>query len=261
MFEPYQAHNLEGDKRFLVICDHASNVIPADLGTLGLSPEQLEQHIAYDLGAADIARGVAARLNCPAILSGFSRLVIDPNRGLDDPTLVMKLSDGEIIQGNADIDIYRNKKGFQERIDRFYQPYHDAIAAALDRAIAAAISPIILSVHSFTPVWKGEDRPWHGAILWDRDDRLRNHMLRYFSDRPEIVFGDNEPYSGRLKNDCLYRHATSRGLAHGLIEIRQDLATATASQSAWIGYMADILTAAVSDAKVTSVTYFGSATD
>jgi predicted N-formylglutamate amidohydrolase len=259
--EAYQALNLDGDKRFLIICDHASNVIPPDLGTLGLQPAQLSQHIAYDLGAADIARGLATRLDCPAILSGFSRLVIDPNRGLDDPTLVMKLSDGEIIQGNADVDVYRNKRAFQDRVDRFYQPYHDAIAAALDRATASGVNPIILSVHSFTPVWKGEERPWHGAILWDQDDRLRNHMMRYFSALPDIIFGDNEPYSGRLKNDCLYRHATSRGLAHGIIEIRQDLATCGQSQLIWIDYLTDILGLAVADADTTCRRLYGSSTD
>lgn len=261
MSEAYQAFNLEGDSRFLIICDHASNVIPPDLNNLGLHSDQLEQHIAYDLGAANIAKGVSERLSCPAILSGFSRLVVDPNRGLDDPTLVMKLSDGEIIQGNADVDIYTNKQALQDRIDRFYQPYHDAIAGALTRAMSRGHNPIILSVHSFTPVWKGQERVWHGAILWDQDDRLRNHMLAYFRQRPDIIFGDNEPYSGRLKNDCLYRHATQRGLAHGLIEVRQDLATHKESQSAWIDYLTDILHGAVADPNVTRAQFFGSATD
>lgn len=261
MAEAFETLNLDGDRRFLIVCDHASNYIPPEYNCLGLDEEVLNQHIAYDLGAADVTRELAQKLECPAILSNFSRLIIDPNRGLDDPTLVVKLSDGEIIPGNYHVDRFRGSEQLTDRVSRYYKPYNDAIASHLAAVQADGIIPIILSVHSFTPIWRGEPRPWHGAILWDRDDRLRNKMLAYFDDRPEIIFGDNEPYSGRLENDCMYRHATRLGLAHGLIEIRQDIATDTVQRKDWVGYLSDILSAAVEDEDLTRIQYFGSMSD
>lgn len=237
----------DGNLKFLILCDHASNYIPEHYQGLGVSAESLKSHIAYDIGAAEIARNLSERLGCPAILSRFSRLLIDPNRGQDDPTLVMKLSDGEIIPGNRDVDRFRNSDELELRLARFYRPYDLAISTAIDKAQAAGEVPIILSVHSFTPIWKGQTRPWEGAILWDQDPRLRDHMIRYFAAQPDICFGDNEPYSGRLKNDCMNRHATSRGLPHGLIEIRQDIASSAERREIWVNYLSQIMQNAALD--------------
>ncbi len=151
----------DGDKRVLIVADHASNALPPSYGTLGLPELSFARHIAYDIGIAEVAQGLSAALGVPAILAGFSRLLIDPNRGEDDPTLVMRLSDGEIIPGNAAADAAE----IVRRISLFHRPYHDAIDAALDRAIAAGVAPVLLSLHSFTPRWRGKPRPWHCGVL------------------------------------------------------------------------------------------------
>ena len=148
--------------------------MPPELDNLGLPAKHLTRHIAYDPGAAEVARFIADALNCPLVEAGFSRLLIDPNRGLDDPTLIMKFSDGIIIPANRGVDRFNDLEGWRARVDDYYNPYHSAISLALARAAAQDIVPIILSVHSFTPIWKNQPRPWKAAVLWDKDDRLRN---------------------------------------------------------------------------------------
>ncbi len=227
----------------LVICDHASNAMPPELAMLGLPAEALERHIAYDIGAAWAARRLAARLGCPAVLSTFSRLLIDPNRGLDDPTLVMRLSDGAIVPGNAALD----EAGVAERVRRFYRPYDDAVARAIDEGLAAGAPPAIISIHSFTPVWKGRARPWHIGLLWDRDDRIVAPLFAALAADPELVVGDNEPYAGWLKGDTIDRHATARGLPNVLVELRQDLIAARADAEGWGDRLAAMLAPIIAD--------------
>lgn len=243
----FDIHHPDSQRAILILCDHARNHIPEHYQGLGLSDADLKSHIAYDLGAADLAMELADRLSCSAILSSFSRLLIDPNRGLDDPTLVMKLSDGHIIPGNRLVDRHSDVTEFHNRIETFYRPYHQAIAQAVDAFLARGIVPLLVSMHSFTPIWKGEPRPWQAAILWDSDTRLRDHLVSYFMNTPEICFGDNEPYSGRLKNDTMYRHATAKGLPHGLIEVRQDITTDPVERAKWADQLAIILERAAAD--------------
>ncbi len=213
----------------LVLCDHASNHIPAELEGLGLPQAELERHIAYDIGAEAVSRALARALGCPALLTRFSRLVIDPNRGLDDPTLVMRLSDGAIIPGNRHL----TEADIAERIARYYAPYDAAIAAALDDAVAAGAPPAVISIHSFTPVWKGWARPWHIGLLWDRDDRISRPLFERLALERSLVVGDNEPYAGALTGDTMDRHAVRRGLPHVLIELRQDLIVRDADAAFW----------------------------
>jgi predicted N-formylglutamate amidohydrolase len=222
---------------FLLVCDHASNEIPAEYANLGLPAAELERHIAYDLGAASLTRALARRLDAPAVLSRFSRLVIDPNRGEDDPTLVMQLSDGAAIPGNTGADAAE----LERRLARFWRPYDAAIAAAIDRAIAAGNVPTLLSIHTFTPTWRGIPRPWHCAVLWDRDPRLAQPLLAALRAEGDLVVGDNEPYSGALKGDCMWRHGTSRGLAHAILDVRQDLVASEAGVADWVERLARIL--------------------
>lgn len=257
----FTTRHLDGDRRFLVICDHARNCIPPQFDNLGLPAAQLDTHIAYDPGALQVAEIIADTLGCPLIASQFSRLLIDPNRGLDDPTLVMKLSDGAVIPGNRHVDRDAGMRALQQRIDTYYAPYHAAIAAAIEAALAENIAPIILSVHSFTPVWRGTPRPWQAAILWDKDDRLPALMKRYMAAQPDIIFGDNEPYCGQLKHDCLYRHATQNGLPHGLIELRQDEIAHPEGQAHWAAHMCAILNQAVAEKGMNTQRFFGSVTD
>ena len=198
----------------IFVCDHAARALPPEYGSLGLDPTLFSTHIASDLGAGEVTRALAAHFGAPAILARWSRLLIDLNRGEDDPTLVMKLSDGSLIPGNAGADAAEIAK----RIARFHAPYHAAIAETI--ASMGGV-PVLISVHSFTPVWKGLRRPWEIGVLWDRDGRLARPLIEALA-KAGFTVGDNEPYSGELENDCLYRHGTLCGLPHVLIEIRQD---------------------------------------
>ncbi|MEJ0027051.1 MAG: DUF1244 domain-containing protein [Rhizomicrobium sp.] len=212
---PFELHRPAGAPgTLLFLCDHASHALPPAYGTLGLDAALFATHIASDIGAAEVTRTLAASFGAPAVLARWSRLLVDLNRGEDDPTLVMKLSDGSLIPGNARIDEAETAR----RIAAFHAPYHAAIAGQID----AMDLPVLVSIHSFTPVWKGWPRPWEIGVLWDRDGRLAKPLIAECA-RAGFAVGDNEPYDGELENDCLYRHGTMRGLPHVLIEIRQDL--------------------------------------
>jgi predicted N-formylglutamate amidohydrolase len=210
--EPFEYISPRGRSGLIFLCDHASRRLPDGFGSLGLDPALFATHIASDIGAAEVTRALAAHFGAGAVLARWSRLLVDLNRGEDDPTLVMQLSDGSIIPGNRDADV-------AERIARFHRPYHARIAREIT---SAGTAPVLLSMHSFTPSWKGRARPWAVGVLWDRDARLARPLIAAL-ERAGFTVGDNEPYSGELENDCLYRHGTMNGLPHALIEIRQDL--------------------------------------
>jgi predicted N-formylglutamate amidohydrolase len=228
------------DSGALVICDHASNTIPPDYGTLGLKHEALARHIAYDIGAADVTRALAALIGAPAVLSTYSRLVIDPNRGLDDPTLVMRYSDGAIVPGNAYIDADEVAR----RSLRFWAPYRQEIATTVEAMIATGEPPALISIHSFTPVMRSLARPWKIGLLWDRDERIPKPLIEALIAEPDLRaddVGDNEPYDGALAGDTVDAIATSRGLANALIEIRQDLIADRNGATAWAERIARLL--------------------
>jgi predicted N-formylglutamate amidohydrolase len=227
--ESFEIVGGRADAGLLLVCDHAGNAFPPGYGTLGLPEDQLQRHIAYDIGAAAVTRAIAAATSAPAILTHFSRLLIDPNRGADDPTLIMRLSDGAIIPGNRTLDQTERDK----RISRYYAPYHRAIDDVIDRCLATGVPPAILSMHSFTESWKGVPRPWHVGILWDKDARLARPLLQYFGAEGSLIVGDNQPYTGALEGDCMWQHGTQRGLAHAIIEVRQDLIRDDRGQQAW----------------------------
>ena len=231
------------DAGLIILCDHASNALPDGYGTLGLPPAQLERHIAYDIGAAVIVETMARRLDVPSVLSRFSRLLIDPNRGDDDPTLIMRISDGAVVPGNRILDDAER----QRRIETWYEPYHRAVEAAIDACIATGRPPVLLSVHSFTETWKGWPRPWHAGVLWDTDPRLAKPLIAALEAEGGLVVGDNEPYSGKLIGDTMWRHGTNRGLAHAIIEVRQDLIGSEAGQHAWGERLTRIMRAIVPD--------------
>lgn len=226
---PFSTLNRGGDPGVLLVCDHASNYIPPQLNGLGLPAAAFARHIAYDIGAAAVTAALSQQLNAPAVLAGFSRLLIDPNRGADDPTLVMKLSDGAIIPGNRGVDA----KIIADRIARYYQPYHQAIAERITAARTIGVAPAILSVHSFTPVFQNRPRPWQVGILWDKDGRIALPLLASLQADSNLCVGDNQPYSGELVGDCMYRHGTQNGLPHVLIELRQDLIAENSGAESW----------------------------
>lgn len=257
-FQPFHLVNEGAVGPVVLLCDHASNALPAEYGTLGLPPTDLERHIGWDVGAADVTRRLADLLQAPAVLSGFSRLLIDPNRAADDPTLVMKLSDGAIIPGNRHVT--------PDEVDRrratCWQPYHDAVTAMIDRVVATGESPLVVSLHSFTPVWRGHPRPWHSGVLWDKDHRLPHALLSALRMEPGMVVGDNEPYKGQLRGDTMYRHGTQRGLPHSIIEIRQDLIDTHGGAQEWAERLARILLDILKTSPgINAVEFFGSHTD
>jgi len=234
------------DSGALIVCDHASNAIPPELGTLGLEREALDRHIAYDIGAAETARALAALMGAPALLSTFSRLIIDPNRGLDDPTLIMRYSDGAILPGNAYIDAAE----IARRGASYWAPYRQEIAAAIDAMTAAGEPPALISIHSFTPVWRGVLRPWKIGVLWDRDGRIAKPLIEALLAEPDLregEVGDNEPYGGGLPGDTIDAIATSRGLANALIEIRQDLIAEGTDALAWAERIARLMAPILAD--------------
>jgi predicted N-formylglutamate amidohydrolase len=244
------------DSGALIICDHASNAIPSGYGTLGLKREALDRHIAYDIGAAAVTRALAALLGAPAVLSSFSRLIIDPNRGLDDPTLVMRYSDGAIVPGNA----YIEGAEITRRSMRFWAPYRQEIAATVDAMIATGEPPALISIHSFTDVWRGFSRPWKIGVLWDRDDRIPKPLIEALLAERDLRaddIGDNEPYDGALPGDTIDAVATSRGLANALIEIRQDLIAERESALAWAERIVRLLRPILADRRLRAPADFG----
>ena len=250
---------IEGDLSggLLILVDHASNFIPPEYGDLGLAEPELHRHIAYDIGVAPLARRLAERFGAPALCTRFSRLLIDANRGEDDPTLIMRLSDGAIVPGNAKLDEAERER----RLRRFHRPYHAAISATLDAMIAAGRPPAILAIHSYTAIWKGARRPWHAGILWDRDPRLAVPLLTALASEHGLRIGDNEPYTGALKNDTLYRHGTARGLAHALLEVRNDLIATPAGVLEWADRLEPLLTEVLADARLYEIRHYGSLAD
>lgn len=217
-----------------LICDHASNSVPDEYHALGLAPSELERHIAYDIGAELLTKVLAERLQAPAVVSHFSRLLIDPNRGEDDPTLIMQLSDGAVIPGNYPLSEAERHK----RIEKFYKPYDAAISRLIEGVEKAGRqSPLVISVHSFTPVWHGRARPWHIGLLWDSDERVLHPLFDGLNKIEGITVGNNEPYDGALKGDTMYRHCTKKGIAHILIEVRQDLIADENGVLKWADYL------------------------
>jgi len=233
----YRIEGADRPSRWLVTCDHASNAVPDWIGggSLGVAPADMARHIAWDVGAAGLALALAARLDAPAILSGFSRLVIDANRGEDDPTLVMRLYDGTVIPGNRQL----GPSDIAARLDRLYRPYH----AALARLAARRPDTVICAVHSYTPRLNGRPpRPWHIGILHShRDPRLALALIARLRREPGLVVGDNEPYGGHLEGDSIDRHALRPGRPNVLIELRNDLIADPAAQADWAARLAPIL--------------------
>ena len=225
------------ETRLVLLCDHAANRLPPAYGALGLAAKEFERHIAYDIGAREVTLGLAARLGGFAVMTRHSRLLIDPNRGLDDPTLIMALSDGVIVPGNAAIDEAEKRNC----IARYHAPYHARIAETLDAMTGVGTAPLIVSLHSFTPSWKGKSRPWHAGILWDQDGRIARPMIELLRAEPGLVVGDNEPYSGALDGDTLSRHGTLRGIAHVLVEVRQDLIARKSGVDEWVERLARVI--------------------
>ncbi len=232
----YEIENRHLDSSLIVSCDHASNRVPEEVegGCLGVSDEDMSRHIAYDVGAAGVSRHLGKLLNCPVILSRFSRLVIDPNRGENDPTLVMQLYDGTIIPGNRTV----SDDDLLWRLNNCYYPYHNALAELL----AERRAPMLISVHSFTAQINGfAKRPWHVGILHENDIRLARPLLEILRSDDTLCVGENEPYGGHLAGDSIDKHALASGRPNVLIEIRNDLIRTEQQQLDWAERLAPVI--------------------
>ncbi|MEM8822588.1 MAG: N-formylglutamate amidohydrolase [Pseudomonadota bacterium] len=242
MSVPLHILNPDASSPWVVTCDHASNRVPPEIngGDLGLPGSDMERHIAYDVGAAGLARHLAGLMDAAAAFSDFSRLVIDPNRDEDDPTLLMKLYDGTIIPANRHADTTERER----RLKLYYRPYH----TALERLLSARADPAICSIHSFTPQLRGRPpRPWEVGVLFADDRRLADPLIARLQRETDFCVGVNEPYGGHLPGDSMDRHGLQHGRLHVLIEVRNDLISDEDGQRNWAGILAPLLTAALAD--------------
>lgn len=242
-YTPFVIEGAERNSRWLITCEHATNIVPPDLGgTMGLPEADMARHIAYDVGAAGVAQALGKALDAPVILSQFSRLVIDPNRGEDDPTLLMQLYDGSVIPGNRHVDAAERDR----RIAAYYRPYHDALAALADRRD----DTVIVAVHSYTRQLQGRpSRPWHIGILHAWDTRLSDPLIDLLMQEPDLTVGRNQPYTGHLPGDSVDRHALRHGRPNTLIELRNDLIETPQAQAAWGMRLAPLLVKALQQVK------------
>ena len=228
----------EGTRPALIVCDHASNRVPAELAGLGLAPDLLLRHIAWDIGAAELSRRLADLLDVPAVLSGASRLVIDCNRRLDDPSSIPAASDGVDIPGNRDLPAAARS----ERAARWFEPYHAETQARLDAWRARGRIVPVISVHSFTPVMNGVARPWHVGLLYDRDDSLARPLIAALAAEAGLAVGDNQPYSGsEPRSYGIETWGAGAGHPMAVFEVRQDLIDTRHGAHAWAERLAGVL--------------------
>lgn len=241
---PFSVHNAEGTADVLVVCDHASRAIPVAMQQLGLDDWVMDRHVAWDIGSGDVGKFLASALDAPAILCGYSRLIVDPNRQLYDPTAFVEISDGIAIPGNLDL----TKEDRDQRVKSFFEPYHDAISARLTQMSEGGVAPALISVHSCTPVFNDVVRPWHVGVLWDKDPRIAKPLLAALSSVEGVCVGDNEPYSGSHPHDfTIDHHAEARGFPHIGMEIRQDLIDTREGAREWADLIARALKPILAD--------------
>jgi predicted N-formylglutamate amidohydrolase len=228
--EAVAVDNPDGRGPFVLVCDHASNWVPASLKGLGLPPGEIDRHIAWDPGALDLARRLAGLLDAPLVHATVSRLVLDVNR---DPThhgSVVTISEDTVIPGNHEISADDRSR----RVQSIYEPYHRALAAVIEHCAARHSAPQIVSIHSFTPVYRKEQRPWHIGVLSGSDRRLSQPLLELLRAGGEFHVGDNQPYA---PTDGVYhtldRHCASRRLRSVLLELRADTIGEEESREHW----------------------------
>lgn len=237
--------NPGGTSPFVLTCDHASNFLPAEFGTLGLAEAELARHIAWDPGALPVARRMAEILDATLIETCISRLVVDCNRPLDAPDLIADLSETTAIPGNAALSPQQRAA----RVARCWRPFHDTIDAVVEDRLAAGRETWLVSVHSFNPVYKGVVRPWQIGIIHDDDIRLAAPLIAELRARGRLAVGVNEPYSPADRvYFTLERHARSRGLPCAMIEIRNDEIRDEPGQRKWAEMLAGIFEGLEGDA-------------
>lgn len=232
---PFEIVRPDGRSRVVLTCDHASARIPRALGDLGVSAADRATHIAWDIGAADVARRLSERLDATLVLAGYSRLVVDCNRPPHVDGAMPAVSGGVPIPGNASLD----DAARAARVEAFHAPYHGAIARLLDARLAGGGAPVLLSIHSFTPSLLGQRRPWPIALLYGRDARVAHPFRDALRRDPTLAVGDNEPYRVSDESDyTIPMHGERRGILHTAFEIRQDGVAHLAGAHAWADRLA-----------------------
>lgn len=241
---PYRYVRPKADSPFLLVCDHASNLVPRDLNGLGLSPSDLARHIAWDIGAAGVTEALSGILDAPAVLSGVSRLVIDCNRPLHDPSLIPETSDSTVVPGNQRLA----ESSRADRIASWFQPYHDAIEVVIGRREASGVETLLISLHSMTESLAGTLRPWAVAVSSHHDRRLADPLLAALRRQEgDDAVGDNQPYDLDPTVDYTVPfHAIRRGWRHVQVEFRQDQVGHPEAQHDWAQRFARALRRAVS---------------
>jgi predicted N-formylglutamate amidohydrolase len=236
--EPVSVHNAGGQSPFLLVADHAGNLIPRALGRLGVAEAELRRHIAWDIGIAALGRLLADALDATFIQQNYSRLVIDCNRSLDVTSSIPDISEHTPIPGNAGL----SETDKTARAAEIFWPYHNRIEAELDRRLKVGRVTALIPLHSFTPVFKDVARPWHVGVLYNRDTRFAQRLKALLDAEKELTVGDNEPYTVDDATDyTVPMHAERRGLHHVLIEIRQDLIADEDGQRRWAQRLARLL--------------------
>lgn len=251
---PFEVLNKEGAAPLLLICDHASCETPEALDNLGLDQETLEDHIGWDIGAAAVTRRLSVLLDAPAVLAGYSRLVIDCNRPEAAPDLVPTVADGRPIPGNQGL----NAEDVAMRRIVFFEPYHQEIRYFLDKFEAGGVVPLLAAIHSFTPRMASDDkaRPWVISICWDRDGRIALPMLAALRAEGFRV-GENQPYGFDAMSDyAIPEYGLKRGLPHILVELRNDQVRDEAGVTAWSDHLAHHLTASLADPTSQRIEHF-----
>ncbi|MEP6907686.1 MAG: N-formylglutamate amidohydrolase [Pseudoxanthomonas sp.] len=237
---PFVVHNAQGTSPFVLIADHAGQRIPARLGNLGLPQQEIDRHIGWDIGIAAVTERLSRKLDAFAILQTYSRLVIDCNRPLQAQGSIVTVSDGTQIPGNHGLD----DEARTARAMDIFAPYHARITQELDLRSTQPLMPVLVAMHSFTPVFSGFSRPWHAGILYHRDTRLAHALLAALRAEPGLEVGDNEPYAISDNSDfAIPVHGEQRGLLHVELEIRQDLIADEAGHEAWAERLARLLPA------------------
>src|ERR1700733_4118117 len=235
---PVHEDNVPGTSPFLLTSDHYGRAIPRSLGDLGLPPDELTRHIAWDIGIAGVADALAKHLGAHLIAQRYSRLVIDCNRPPGVPSSIPRISEATIIPGNEAI----TREAAQTRQRAIFDPYHRRIAEVIEARLRNAIPTVLVSLHSFTPVYAGIARPWHIGTLYHRDTRLPPLLLKWLRAEADLVVGDNEPYAVSDETDyTIPVHGEARELMNTGIEIRQDLIADPAGQQHWADRLARIL--------------------
>jgi predicted N-formylglutamate amidohydrolase len=230
--------NEAGASPIVLLCEHASNAIPARFDRLGLPAAELERHIAYDIGAAAVARSLSARLDAVLALSGYSRLLIDCNRPLDAPSSIPEISEATRIPGNVGL----SPEARAERDRLFFAPFRERVAALLDGRLAAGRPTVLIGVHSFTPVYLGVARPWQAGVLHRRARALAALLLAGLRADAALTVGDNEPYRVTEAGDYTVPWVgEARGIATALFEVRQYLIADAAGVEAWAARLAAVL--------------------